>query len=547
MRVVVAAPTKVSDDGFVEVTRKHGNGKQTAKTRHIDGVRLTKPKPNYYYRPISKSANNTFDALMEKDKFFEVKNETWKASNDVGSIMDDSDSEEVKNVFVEDNGKPMDGMVDDAHKKAKTPPKKTLRKIGSGVGRGVKEKQVSLSDKSAEVSKHVSVANTGSESFPTVFKAHGIPSPTNEANMNNVGTTAIPTMVGNTPGMSSYANITGEPSRKALNFHILFTPGGNGVDVVVPVESIRAISERFANTAYGFFLGKRVAYPVVANYVKLYGVPVTVFSKDGLSAIATKIGTPLMLDSYTSDMCLQSWGMSSYARAMIELRADVELKDTIVVAMPKLTGEEFYTCLGVAKNLKKPSQAPKGVPVGSKVGFKPLKQAYRPVSTKPTANTSGNKKNDVEPTKMISNLNPFDVLTSVENDMDLGTNGGLQICTNTTPIVEKIGKIEKLIIDGKVTLVDDKGEPVKKVDYSGDHDSEDEVASVDNDMAHSMASEKVGFSTKSLLEQRRDTYENDDYDYDPYDDDMYEGQEIPDKIQGLCDNLDIKVRGRKKK
>ncbi|GKB97025.1 putative reverse transcriptase domain-containing protein [Tanacetum coccineum] len=199
-----------------------------------------------------------------------------------------------------------------------------------------------------------------------------------------------------------------------MNFHTLFTPTGNGVDVVVPVESIRAISERFANTAYGFFLGKRVAYPVVANYVrntwgkyglvksmlnsstgifsfqfssmdgldamlengpwfirnnplilkkwnpdvnllkedvgnvpvwvKLHGVPVTAFSEDGLSAIATKLGTPLMLDSYTSDMCIQSWGRSSYARALIEVRADVELKDNIVVAMPKLVGEGFYTC-----------------------------------------------------------------------------------------------------------------------------------------------------------------------------------------------------------
>nr|GEW70610.1 hypothetical protein [Tanacetum cinerariifolium] len=38
------------------------------------------------------------------------------------------------------------------------------------------------------------------------------------------------------------------------------------VDVVVPVESIRAISTRFANTVYEFFLGKRVAYHIVANY-----------------------------------------------------------------------------------------------------------------------------------------------------------------------------------------------------------------------------------------------------------------------------------------
>ncbi|GKC53970.1 hypothetical protein Tco_1076715 [Tanacetum coccineum] len=98
---------RVSDDGFVEVTRKHGNGKQTAKTRRIDG--------------------NSFDAFMKKDKNFEVNNETWKASNDV-SIMDDSDSEEVENVFVKDNEKPMDGLVDDARAKVEATPKKTPKK-----------------------------------------------------------------------------------------------------------------------------------------------------------------------------------------------------------------------------------------------------------------------------------------------------------------------------------------------------------------------------------------------------------------------------------
>ncbi|GJV20556.1 hypothetical protein Tco_1369576 [Tanacetum coccineum] len=70
--------------------------------------------------------------------------------------------------------------------------------------------------------------------------------------------------------------------------------------------------------------------------------------------------------------------------------------------------------------------APRCVLVGSKVEFKPVKQAYRPVSTKHAANTSGSKKNDVEPTKKVSNSNPFNVLNSVEYDMDLGTNRGLQ-------------------------------------------------------------------------------------------------------------------------
>ncbi|GJX70285.1 zinc knuckle CX2CX4HX4C containing protein [Tanacetum coccineum] len=147
-----ANPTQVSDDGFVEVTRKNGRGNHTSKPRHVDGVRLTKPKPNYYYRPRSKkvttqpinkgkdesdlqeinsvSLQNSFDALMEKDKIFEMNNETRKANNVVGSTMDDSDSEKVENVFVEDNGKPMDDLVIDARKKVEIPPKKTLRKTG---------------------------------------------------------------------------------------------------------------------------------------------------------------------------------------------------------------------------------------------------------------------------------------------------------------------------------------------------------------------------------------------------------------------------------
>ncbi|GJY80623.1 RNA-directed DNA polymerase, eukaryota, reverse transcriptase zinc-binding domain protein [Tanacetum coccineum] len=43
---------------------------------------------------------------------------------------------------------------------------------------------------------------------------------------------------------------------------------GNGTDVVVLFESIRVVSEQFANSAYEIFLGKRVAYLVFANYVR---------------------------------------------------------------------------------------------------------------------------------------------------------------------------------------------------------------------------------------------------------------------------------------
>ncbi|GKA23640.1 retrotransposon protein, putative, ty1-copia subclass [Tanacetum coccineum] len=409
---------------------------------------------------------------------------------------------------------------------------------------------------------------------------------------------------GNSPGKSSYANVTGKPSGKKLNIRTLFTPGGNGIDVVVPVESIRAISERFANTAYGFFLGKRLAYPVVANYfrntwgkyglvrsmlnsstglfsfqfssmdrldamlengpwfirnnplilkkwhpdenlskedvstvlfwVKLYGVPVTAFSEDGLSR-------------------------SSYARVMIELRANVELKDNIVVAMPKITREGHYIYVmfvlsmsgnllgtGEKKIVKKPSQTSRGVSVGPKIGFKPQKE-YRHVPKKPTVSSSGNKKKGVEPTIEV----PMGGTTNLINNGATSSGSFFMnvdnSSTGTTPITNIIGKFKELLTSGQAILVDEAGNPLKNVEFPGDYDSEDEVASVDNDMARPMASERVGIGTQSLLEQWMDSYGNGDYDDDPYDDDMYEGQDLSQELQAICDNLDIRVRGRKKK
>nr|GFA56248.1 hypothetical protein [Tanacetum cinerariifolium] len=78
---------------------------------------------------------------------------------------------------------------------------------------------------------------------------------------------------------------------------------------------------------------------------------------------------------------------SSYARVMIELRADVELKDNIVVDLPKITREGYYTCAGEKKTVKKPSQTFRGVPVGPKMGFIPHKE-YRHVAKKSTASSS---------------------------------------------------------------------------------------------------------------------------------------------------------------
>ncbi|GKB67652.1 hypothetical protein Tco_0929064 [Tanacetum coccineum] len=160
----------------------------------------------------------------------------------------------------------------------------------------------------------------------------------------------------------------------------------------------------------------------------------------------------------------------SYVRALIRFGADVELKGSYVVVYANLLGKGYiHGKVPFEYGMKTSQCANLGVPVGPKVGFKPVKQVYRQVSKKNNVNTSGNKKKYAEPTIEVSNSNPFDVLNSVENNVDLGTNGGTS---------------------NPVTLVDDEGKPLTKVDSSGDHDSEDEVASVDNDMEKFLASKK---------------------------------------------------------
>nr|GEZ46369.1 hypothetical protein [Tanacetum cinerariifolium] len=326
----------------------------------------------------------------------------------------------------------------------------------------MKEKQVSMEDKFFEevVTPFVVGMNVEKEKLSSLED-------TTSLGLYPSLSTHETTSAGNAPGKSSYANVMGKPSRKKLNIHTLFTLGFSsmdGLDVMLEngpwfirnnllIQKKQHLDENL--------LKEDVSTILV--WVKLHGVPVTAFSDDGLSAIATKLCTPRLLASYTSDMCMHSWGRSSYARVMIELRADVELKDNIIIFMPRIKGATILnTGAGEKKTVKKPSQTSRGVAVGPKIGFKPQKE-YRPVSKKPNASSSGNKKKGVEPTIEISNSNLFGVLNSIVNDVEFGTNGwNINLVNNkatlsrssfmninndgefasNTPIREKIDKIE---------------------------------------------------------------------------------------------------------
>lgn len=340
----------------------------------------------------------------------------------------------------------------------------------------------------------------------------------------NDGDTTIP--VGSVkPGdVPSYAaKLKAGSVKNVVNFRKLETSvTRDGVDIVLPKESVRVVQDRFANTLFGYFLGDRLAYPVVEYYakvnwskfglqrvmmnadgffffkfndktgmlkvleggpwiirsmpiflnawtptaklkkedikevvvwVKIHNVPIAAYTDDGLSLLATKLGNPKMLDSYTTTMCTESWGRSSYARALIEISAENEFRDALTIAIPDVDNEQYVnqtmrveyewrpqrcaTCciFGHHTNacpkrinvVNKPTISVdkdgftevKGRKKGNKTGFpinkQKTKMVYRQVENqkpkKDIPSTSGTKENDVKTSNSFGALNDDDVIS----------------------------------------------------------------------------------------------------------------------------------------
>ncbi|GJZ62226.1 hypothetical protein Tco_0618363 [Tanacetum coccineum] len=135
--------------------------------------------------------------------------------------------------------------------------------------------------------------------------------------------------------------------------------------VQISLSSVLEVYSRFGFSLYGYFMGKRITFLMVENYVKntwkKYGIvrvmmdtkgffffkfaSIEGMNEDGLSAMDTKLSTPLMLDSYTSWMCFQLWGRLDYACALIDINADRELKSEMIISIPNMEddGETPHT------------------------------------------------------------------------------------------------------------------------------------------------------------------------------------------------------------
>ncbi|GKE83635.1 hypothetical protein Tco_1557377, partial [Tanacetum coccineum] len=128
-----------------------------------------------------------------------------------------------------------------------------------------------------------------------------------------------------------------------------------------------------------------------------------------------------------------------------------------------------------------------------------------------------------------TNLVNDEATSSGSSFMNIDNNGEF---ASTTPIGEKIDKIEQKICEGKLRLLDNDGNPLVPTGIV-ESDSEvevvfDETANLRISTSGKDGSDK-GYGTNSLLEQWRDSYQDND-DYGPYDDDMYENQDFSEHL-----------------
>ncbi|GKF00219.1 zinc finger, CCHC-type containing protein, partial [Tanacetum coccineum] len=143
-------------------------------------------------------------------------------------------------------------------------------------------------------------------------------------------------------GTTLYAKLViGEPSRKSVDFRTLLAPAGNGANVATSLESVRAIAiskfglvKSMLNLSSGLFFFQ-------------------FSSNDGMDAMLENRpwfirNNLFILKNWDPDVnLLKEDDGSVLVKLCLSndcLRADAQLKDTIMVAMPKIVHEGVYMC-----------------------------------------------------------------------------------------------------------------------------------------------------------------------------------------------------------
>ncbi|GJY88374.1 DNA helicase [Tanacetum coccineum] len=135
------------------------------------------------------------------------------------------------------------------------------------------------------------------------------------------------------------ATVATEMTNPKVNFRVLFNNETvEDTDFVLPVENVMVARNKFANSLVGFFVEK--------VWLSLY-----VRYRDGTSHGERPLDDSfiksqpwhtvkmVMLDAFTSAMCSDPWGRMGFARALIKVSAEKELKKEVVMVVPNVDRE----------------------------------------------------------------------------------------------------------------------------------------------------------------------------------------------------------------
>nr|GEW29070.1 hypothetical protein [Tanacetum cinerariifolium] len=232
----------------------------------------------------------------------------------------------------------------------------------------------------------------------------------------------------------------------------------------------------------------------VPVWVKFHDVPLVAYTSDGLSLMATEIGTLMMFDSYPNPMFLDPWGRSSYARIFIEIDACNDFSDHLVMVVSNLEGNG-YTKEAIPPKVASTrvvNQKDKGKSQTSEVndeGFIKVKKKKLGVNNSDTKNFTFSVKQKLSiPRKQNNRLMGrvtlqrrllLLIIEEVATSSMATTSGMQEEGQSSTPIINKINIFEKQIPKGKLMLVDDDGKPLEKVYYPVNLGCDDEVEPVE--------------------------------------------------------------------
>ncbi|GJV44958.1 zinc knuckle CX2CX4HX4C containing protein [Tanacetum coccineum] len=269
------------------------------------------------------------------------------------------------------------------------------------------------------------------------------------------------------PGVDTADASTKDQHKVCSNFRpLLANPIFDGVNISIPCKVVEKVSSRFEHTLYGYFIGKRIAFPVVKYYARnnwakhglkrimmnnkgffffkfdsrfgleaiLEGGPwLILFKEDGISLIATFIGKPVMLDSYTSSMCNDSCGQSSFDQCLIEVNSEADLVDVVTVVSPPIVTTSNVVAPTVVKTndgfqMVSTKKKKKGKSKASNGGQFPGPSIKQNVRYEPKATTSAPKKgatNVEEDDEVVENV--YDETTNIFTNSQTGGSSSFMV------------------------------------------------------------------------------------------------------------------------